>query len=261
MGDAAAGDDGFHAQGPGQAPVLVVVVAAIPKHCVGASAGPTTLATNRWDGLEQGDEPGDVVAVAVGQSGGKRNAGGVGDQVVLATVPAPVNRASPCFGAPFDARMGEPSTTAREKSRASAPRSLARRVSCSRGQAPASLHSARRRQQVMPDPKPSSCGRKLRRPTRPDRRHGTGTGSSRPRREDHPRATRRVLQGDDRLVRQSGREDNCDLGHRGLRGHPHCHRSRAPRPNSPGRHRVRQGVRVRDAHAGAASQPTTRCCD
>ncbi len=125
--DAASGDDGFHAQGPGQAPVLVVVVAAIPEHRVGPPARPAALAEDRRDGLKQGDERGDVVAVAASQGGGKRNAGGIGDQVALAAISAPVNGASPCFGAPFNARMWEPSTTAREKSRASAPRSRARR--------------------------------------------------------------------------------------------------------------------------------------
>lgn len=42
------------------------------------------------------------------------------------------------------------------ESRAFAPRSSARRTSCSRGHTPASVHAARRRQQVMPEPKPSS---------------------------------------------------------------------------------------------------------
>lgn len=45
------------------------------------------------------------------------------------------------------------------KSRALALRNSAKRTSCSRDHTPASVHSARGRQQVMPDPKPSSCGR------------------------------------------------------------------------------------------------------
>lgn len=52
MGDAASGDDGFHAQGPGETSVLVVVVAAVSKHRVGPSAGAAALAADRWDGLE-----------------------------------------------------------------------------------------------------------------------------------------------------------------------------------------------------------------
>lgn len=55
--------------------------------------------------------------------------------------------------------MREPSTAAREKCRAFALRSSARRASCNRGHTPASIHSARRRQQVIPELKPSSRGR------------------------------------------------------------------------------------------------------
>lgn len=79
--------------------------------------------------------------------------------MVLAARPAPVHGTFSRPGAPFNARMWEPSTAAREKSRAFAPRNSASRTSCSRDQTPAWAHSARRRQQVMPDPKPSSCGR------------------------------------------------------------------------------------------------------
>jgi hypothetical protein len=102
---------------------------------------------------------GDVVAVAAGQGGGERGAGGVGDQVTFAARPAPIDGASSGLGPPFNARIWEPSTAAREKSRAFALRSSARRTSWSRGHTPASVHSARRRQQVIPEPKPSSCGR------------------------------------------------------------------------------------------------------
>jgi hypothetical protein len=102
---------------------------------------------------------GDVVAVAAGQGGGERDAGGVGDQVTFAARPAPIDGASSGLGPPFNARIWEPSTAAREKSRAFALRSSARRTSWSRGHTPASVHSARRRRQVIPEPKPSSCGR------------------------------------------------------------------------------------------------------
>ena len=153
---AAAGDDRLHAEVPDKPAVLVVVVAAVPEHDVRATARPAALAAHGWYCLQKWDELGDAVAVAAGQRGRKWDAGGVGDQVVLA---AAVNGASSRLGAPFNARMWEPSTAAREKSRAFAPRSLARRTSCRWGRTPALVHSARRRQQVMPEPKPISCGR------------------------------------------------------------------------------------------------------
>jgi hypothetical protein len=82
-----------------------VVVAAVTEHDVRAAPGPAALAPHRWNGFEQRNELGDVVAIAAGQGDGERDAGGVGDQVVLAARPAPVNRTSSRLGAPFSARM------------------------------------------------------------------------------------------------------------------------------------------------------------
>lgn len=156
---AASSDQRLHAERADETAVLVVVVAAVTEHDIRAAPRSPALTPHGRHCLEQGNELGDVVAVTAGQGNGERDAGGVRDQVVLAARPAPVNRASSCLGAPFSARMWEPSTAAREKSRTSAPRSLAKSASWSRGHTPASVHSARRRQHVMPEPKPSSCGR------------------------------------------------------------------------------------------------------
>lgn len=123
---AASRDQWLHAERADEAAVLVVVVAAVTEHDVGAAPWPTALAADGWHCLEQRDELGDVVAVAAGQGDGERDAGGVGDQVVLAARSTSVDRASSRLGAPFNARMWEPSTAAREKSKASARRSLAK---------------------------------------------------------------------------------------------------------------------------------------
>lgn len=155
----AAGDDRLHAEVPDEPAVLVVVVTAVRKYDVRAAARSAALASHGRYCLKQWDELGDIIAVAAGQSDRERDAGGVRDQVMLAAVSAPVNRTSSRLGAPFNARMWEPSTAAQEKFRASAPRSLARRTWCSRVHTPASAHSAKRRQQVIPEPKPNSCGR------------------------------------------------------------------------------------------------------
>lgn len=102
---APAGDERFHAEAPDQAAVLVVVVAAVGQHHVGAAPGPTSLAPHRWHRIEERDQLSDVIAVAAGQDDGKRDAGGVGDQVMLAARPAPVDRTSSRLGSPFNARM------------------------------------------------------------------------------------------------------------------------------------------------------------
>lgn len=57
---AASGDLWADAQCPKEPAVLVVVVAAVTEDDVRASAGPAALAADRRDGLQQGDELGDV---------------------------------------------------------------------------------------------------------------------------------------------------------------------------------------------------------
>lgn len=76
---ATAGYQRLHAEVPDETAVLVVVVAAVTQHHIGAAAGPAPLAPHRRHGLEERDELGDVVAVAAGQGDGERNAGGIGD--------------------------------------------------------------------------------------------------------------------------------------------------------------------------------------
>jgi hypothetical protein len=74
---------GLHASSPELAAVLVVVIAAVGEHPVGASTGTAAFSPDRTDGVEQRQQLGDVVAVAAGQCDGQRNAGGVADQMVL----------------------------------------------------------------------------------------------------------------------------------------------------------------------------------
>jgi hypothetical protein len=83
----------------------------------------------------------------------------VGDQVVLRAGPAPVDRRRARMAPPFNALTWEESTTQRDQSSLAAAFSSASRTSCSRCHTPASFQSRRRRQHVMPEPKPSSGGR------------------------------------------------------------------------------------------------------
>ncbi len=63
-----------------------------------------------------------------------------------------------CFCPDPTARMAEESTMTRDQSMRSAARSLARKTSCSRSQAPAACQSRSRRHQLMPEPQPISWG-------------------------------------------------------------------------------------------------------
>jgi hypothetical protein len=155
----AAGDGGDDAAGSDLVAVDVVVVAAVGEERVGFAARSSDPASDRWDRVEQGQELGDVVAVAASQQDGERGAVSVGDEVVFRTCPAPVDRRGTRVAPPFSALTWEESTTQRDQSSREAAFSSASRTSWSRCQTPASFQSRRRRQQVMPEPKPISFGR------------------------------------------------------------------------------------------------------
>ena len=94
------GDPGF----PDLLAVLVVVIATVGVDPIRVLAGPATAAAHRRDGLDEGHELGDVVAVPAGQRHRQRDAVRFGDQVVLRARPGTIDRARPCFGPPFSAR-------------------------------------------------------------------------------------------------------------------------------------------------------------
>lgn len=153
------GDDGADAALPQQAPVLVVVVAAVCEERVGSASGPADDAGHGRNLVQQGQQLRDVVAVPAGQRHCERDALCVGEDVVLAARTCAVDRAGPAFGPRRAARTWEESITARDQSSFFAARNLLSSTTCSFSQTPASFHAARRRQHVMPEPKPSSWGR------------------------------------------------------------------------------------------------------
>ena len=139
--------------------VLVVVVAAVREEHVGPPPRSPDNAGDGRDLVEQGQELGDVVAIAAGQRHRERDALAVGDDVVLAARTCAVDRAGSAFGPLRAARTWEESITARDQSSWFFDRSSFSSSWCSWSQTPASFQAARRRQQVMPEPKPSSWGR------------------------------------------------------------------------------------------------------
>ena len=149
------GRSGLDAPLAQEAAVLVVVVAAVGDDA-GREAGP---AGDRRHRLQQRDQLGDVVAIAAGERPGERDPARLDEQVVLGARSGSVNRARARLGAPFLACTWLESTTARDQSSSPAARSLASSSACRRSHTPACCHSSRRRQQVTPEPKPSSCGR------------------------------------------------------------------------------------------------------
>ncbi len=75
--------------------VLVVVVAAVGDEAVGSLAGPADLAADGGDAVDEGQQLGDVVAVAGGQRDGQRDAVAVDQQAVLGAQAGAVNRRGP----------------------------------------------------------------------------------------------------------------------------------------------------------------------
>src|SRR2546429_220151 len=108
---AAAGDHRGDALAADLPAVLVVIVAAVGVEGIRALPGPSAAAADWRDGLEQGHELGDVVAVAAGQGDRQRDAVRFADHVGLRARPGTVNPAPAPFGAPFIAPMCAPSIT------------------------------------------------------------------------------------------------------------------------------------------------------
>jgi hypothetical protein len=82
--------------------VDVVVVAAVGEQGVGLAAGTADPASDRRDRARQGQEGGDVVAVAAGQQK-REGAISVGDHVVFRAGPVPVDRRGARLYLPFNA--------------------------------------------------------------------------------------------------------------------------------------------------------------
>jgi hypothetical protein len=137
-----------------QAPVLVVVIAAVGDDEIGLLAGPAALAGDRSgvQVVQQRHQLRDVVAVTARQRDRERDAGGVDEKVVLGTRAGTINRGWPRQEPPKRARTCEPSTAARDQSIAPTALSFVSSLWCSASQTPACCQSRSRRQHVTPDP-------------------------------------------------------------------------------------------------------------
>lgn len=98
------------------------------------------------------------MTVCAGEENGKWNALRIRDEVVFAVRFRSVRGIGSCFFPPHIARIEPESTVARDQSSRLLPWSSARSISWSCCHTFALCQSRRRRQQVMPDPQPISCG-------------------------------------------------------------------------------------------------------
>ena len=134
------------------------IVAAVPLNQPRLAHGPTRTAAQRRNGVDQRQELGDVMAIRRGQPRGQRDAGRLGENVVLRPRLTAIGWVRSSFFPPRSARTEALSTRARLRSNWPRWRNSASRTACSRRQTPARCHRTSRRQQVLPDPHPISLG-------------------------------------------------------------------------------------------------------
>lgn len=138
--------------------VSTAVVSAIGLHTLGLADRSSTFAAHRWYAIDQGQQLGDVVPVGFGQNDIDRDTLRIDEKVVLAALLAAIGWVRSTFFPPCTARTDELSATAREKSILLAARNVSSSTPCSFFHTPARCQDRSRRQQVMPEPHPISCG-------------------------------------------------------------------------------------------------------
>jgi len=136
-----------------------VVVGAIAGDPVGPPARSADLAAHRRDAIDERNQLRAVVTVTAGERPRERDPAALDEEVMLGARPSAVNRARARRAAPLFACTWLESTTARVHSICPAARSRSSNNRCSRSHTPACCHSSSRRQQVTPEPNPSSCGK------------------------------------------------------------------------------------------------------
>lgn len=140
-------------------PVGIGIVSPVSDDDIRFAAGPAAFAAYGRNGVDQGNQLGDVMPVGAGNGNGEGNALPVGEDVVLGAGFAPIRWIGARLSPPKTARTFDESTMARDQSIWSACCSLANRTSWIRRHTPRECHSARRRQHDMPQPQPISWGR------------------------------------------------------------------------------------------------------
>jgi hypothetical protein len=135
------------------------IIAPIPLHFFRTTTRTPRLAANRWDGIYQGNQLGYVTRVRAGQDGRQGNALRICNEMVFTPRFRAVGWIRTSFLPPRRERIEALSTTARDQSIWSDWRNFGRSRSWISCQTPAACQSRKRRQQVIPEPHPNSCGR------------------------------------------------------------------------------------------------------
>jgi len=159
VGRVSAGQDRFNAALPQLSAMRFRVVGPIALDARRATTRSPAFAAHGRNRIHEGQELRHVVSIGSRQRGRKRNAGRVGDQVMFAAGFAAICRIGSRFFPPWTARTEDESTIARDQSIRSACCRWASSAAWTFCQTPCCCQAWSRRQAVIPDPQPSSCGR------------------------------------------------------------------------------------------------------
>lgn len=157
--DPRSGDPTLDAACMEEALVLARAIPLVGVELVRTSPGAADAPADRRDGVDETLEDRGLVDIGGREALGEGDAVRVGNQMALRARFAAIRRIRPGRWAPLFAGTMEASIAARVQSIWSASRSRASSSSCTACQTPASFQSRSRRQHVMPEPHPSSCGR------------------------------------------------------------------------------------------------------
>ncbi len=144
---------GNHRVDAALAKLLAMRLGVIATVCVddfGLLKRSATYAAYRWNGVNEWQQLGDVVAIRACQDRADRNAGGVYQNVVLGTWSRAIRGVRSSFSPAPTARTDEESTAARKKSSSPTSRNFASSSSCNRFHTPAFCQSRNRLQQIEP---------------------------------------------------------------------------------------------------------------
>jgi len=135
------------------------VVRPVAIHGIGTMAWPARLAVDRRNRVDQRYQLRDIVTVGPRDDRGQRDAARIRDNVVLRAGLATIGRIRPGLRPPKTARMLELSRLARDQSILSPAFKRSSSTRWSVSHTPAAVQSRRRRQHVIPQPQPISCGK------------------------------------------------------------------------------------------------------
>ncbi len=135
------------------------VVSSVSLNAVWSATRTAPLSLHGRYGVDQGHQLSHVMPIGAGQRCGQGNAVGVCHQVMFTAGFAAIRWIGSRFFPPCIARTDEESTIARDQSMRSASAKWFNRTSWTLCQTPACCQAYSRRQAVIPEPQPSSCGK------------------------------------------------------------------------------------------------------